>query len=121
MKKKLQPTNLRDGKRLPVIHGECFIQPIDKAPEGAYQKAQRNIIGHSESGHHHVLVSKEPFEVMPEDDKHDLFVRLFEPAEVVHQKTFDIHETQVLAPGDHAIFHKTEYDPFREVVRAVYD
>jgi hypothetical protein len=25
------------------------------------------------------------------------------------------------APGDYAIYHKTEYDPFKDVVRAVYD
>lgn len=119
--KKLQPTNIKDGQRIPVIHGECFIQRVDKAPTGDFKQDKRYIVGHSESGHHHVVVSARPFEVMPETEKHGLYVRLFEPAEVVHQKSFDIHETQILAPGDYAIYHKTEYDPFQDIVRAVYD
>lgn len=118
---KLQPTNIKDGKRIAVMHGECWVQPVDTIPTGESLSVKKHIVGHSETGHHHVLVSDKPFDVMEETDKHDLFVRLFEPAKLVHEKTFDIHETQVLAPGDYAIYHKTEYDPFAEVVRAVYD
>lgn len=119
---KLKPTNLKGGKRVPVMHGECWLMPIDEVPRDAeFKDSKRYIVGHSETGHHHVLVSTKPFQVMPEDEKHDLFVRLFEPAKVEHQKTFDIHETQVLAPGAYAIYHKTEYDPFAEVRRAVFD
>lgn len=119
--KKLTPTNLKDGKRVPVMHGECWISPVENMPEGEHRQEKRYIIGHSESSHHHILVSDKPFDIMEETENHDLYVRLFEPAKVVHQKTFDIHETQVLATGDYAIFHKTEYDPFAEVRRAVYD
>lgn len=119
--KELQPTNIKDGKRIAVMHGECWLTPIDTAPKGTYKREKKYIVGHSETGHHHVLISKSPFEVMEETEKHDLYVRLFEPAEIIHQKTFDIHETQILAPGDYAIYHKTEYDPFADVVRAVYD
>lgn len=118
---KLQPTNIKDGERVAVMHGECLIVPVDKLPRGGRKKESQCIIGHSETGHHHVLISKQPFEVMPETEKHSLYVRLFEPAEVKHQKTFDIHETQVLAPGGYAVYHKTEYDPFTEVVRRVFD
>jgi hypothetical protein len=119
---KLEPTNLKDGKRIAVMHGECWIMPVDKIPKDAnFKDSKKYIIGHSETGHHHMLISDKPFQVMPESEKYDLFVRLFEPAKVQHQKTFDIHETQVLAPGDYAIYHKTEYDPFAEVLRAVFD
>lgn len=120
--KKLQLTNIKeDGNRISIIHGECFIKPVDSIPEDMTTRESRSIIGHSKSGHHHVVVSEKPFEVMAENDKHDLYIRLFAPAEVIHQKTFDIHETQILAPGDYAIYHKTEYDPFKDVVRAVFD
>lgn len=118
---KLQPTNIKDGKRVPVMHGECWIMPVKSRPDATAAESKKFIIGHSETGHHHVLVSNVPFEVMEETEKRDLFVRLFEPAKVVHKKDFDIHETQILAPGDYAVFHKTEYDPFAEVTRAVYD
>lgn len=114
--------NEKDGARVPAQHGEVFLQRIDRAPEGRpVEKVKKFTVGHSESGHHHVLESKAEFEVMPGDEKHDLYVRLFEPAKLVHKKTFDIHETQTIVPGDYAVFQKTEYDPFREVVRAVFD
>lgn len=116
-----KPTNIQDGKRFLVIHGENAFMPIDKAPEGEYKKETKFIAGHSESGHNHVLVSETPFEVMEENEKHDLYIRLFEPAEVVHQKSTDIHETQILAAGDYAVFHKTEYDPVTKARRAIYD
>lgn len=113
--------NIKDGKRVPVQHGEVWLQPIDKIPSGKTKKAKSYIIGHSETGHHHVLESNTEFEVMAGDEKHDLYLRLFEPAKVVHQKTFDIHETKIVAPGDYVVYQKTEYDPFADIVRAVYD
>lgn len=113
--------NIKDGKRIAVQHGEVWLQPVDKLPEGKVQKTKEYIIGHSETGHHHVLESATEFEVMSGDDKHDLYVRLFEPAKLVHKKTYDVHETKVITPGDYVVYQKTEYDPFREVVRAVFD
>jgi hypothetical protein len=120
MKKQLK--NIKNGVRVPAQHGEVFLQRIDKAPEGRpTEKHKAFTVGHSETGHHHVLESATEFEVMPGDEKHDLYLRLFEPAKLVHKKTFDIHETETIVPGDYAVYQKTEYDPFRDVVRAVFD
>lgn len=113
--------NTKDGKRLAVQHGEVYLQPVDRLPEGNLKKEKSFIVGHSETGHHHVLESKVDFEVMAGDEKHDLYVRLFEPAELVHKKSFDIHETKVIVPGDYAVYQKTEFDPFAKVIRRVFD
>lgn len=114
--------NIKDGKRVPVQHGEVWLQPVDKLPKGRQaEKAKSYVVGHSETGHNHVLESATDFEVMPGDEKHDLFVRLFEPAKIVHKKSFDVHQTKIVVPGDYAVYYKTEYDPFADVVRAVYD
>lgn len=114
--------NSKDGKRLAVQHGEVWLQPVDSLPaDRQTKKAKSFIVGHSETGHHHVLESKAEFEVLAGDEKHDLYVRLFEPAKLVHQKTFDIHETKTIVQGDYAVYQKTEYDPFADVVRAVFD
>lgn len=114
--------NAKNGKRVPIQHGEVWLQPVDGLPKDRKTtKAKSYIIGHSETGHHHVLESNTEFEVLSGDEKHDLYLRLFEPAQVTHQKTFDVHETKIVVPGDYAIYQKTEYDPFADVVRAVYD
>lgn len=120
MKKQLK--NFKDGKRTSAQHGEVFLRPVDSAPENRpTTKTKEFIVGHSESGHNHVLESNTEFEVMTGDEKYDLYLKLFEPAKLVHKKSFDIHETQVIVPGDYAVYTKTEYDPFRDVIRAVYD
>jgi hypothetical protein len=113
--------NIKDGKRVPVQHGEVWLQPVSLLPKGKTKKTKEHTVGHSESGHNHVLESNVEFEVLSGDEKHDLYVRLFEPAKLIHKKTFDIHETKVITPGDYAVFQKTEYDPFAQVVRAVFD
>ena len=114
--------NTKDGKRVSAQHGEVFLLPVESVPEGRKtEQLKKFIVGHSESGHNHILESKKTFEVMEGDATHDLYVRLFEPASLVHQKSFDIHETEVIAPGDYAVYTKTEYDPWAKVVRAVYD
>lgn len=113
--------NEKDGLRVPAQHGEVFLQRVDHAPARPADKCKQFTVGHSESGHNHVLESDVEFEVMAGDEKHDLYVRLFEPAKLVHKKSFDIHETQIIVPGDYAVYQKTEYDPFAEVRRAVFD
>lgn len=104
-----------------LIHGENGFKPVDKLPEvtrlGSFKMY---IAGHSETGHHHVLESEVEFEVT-EDALKNIYVQLFEPAKVVHQKTFDIHETKTLDPGIYQITHKSEYDPFNQIIRQVWD
>lgn len=120
MKKQLK--NIKNGTRVPAQHGEIFLQRIDHAPEGRpVEKHKQFIVGHSETGHNHVLESDVDMQIMLGDDTHDLYVRLFEPANLVHKKSFDIHETEIIVPGDYAVYQKTEFDPFSKVVRAVFD
>jgi hypothetical protein len=111
-------SNLKDGKRIPVMHGENFLVPIDTMPEGDVTRTKVYIAGHSETGHHHVLESKAEMEVVEGETR---AVLLSEVGKLFHQKTFDIHETLFLAPGAYEITHKTEYDPFQQVIRAVWD
>ena len=50
--------NIKDGKRVAITHGELFILPVDKVPEGKTSKHETLILAHSETGHHHVLESQ---------------------------------------------------------------
>lgn len=102
----------------PIRHGEIMLLPVAKLPATASAKHTSFIVGHSETGHHHVLESTTAFEVV---DKKDLYLRLFEPAELVHQKEFDKHATLTVAPGVYKVITKQEYDPWEKVKRDVAD
>jgi len=119
--KDMQATNLVNGKRVPVMHGENWFMPVDKlVGVGRGKTVKHFIAGHSETGHHHIIESDIAFKVY-EPVKGDRAILLEEVSKLYHNKSFDIHETQYLAPGAYKIYHKQEYDPFRDVVRNVYD
>lgn len=116
----MKADNLIEDKRVAVQHGEVFLLPVDSV-RGNVAQHDAFIVGHSESGHNHVLESKVKFDVITDEEKNELYLRLFEPAKLVHKKSFDIHETRVIAPGEYKVYIKTEYDPFQQVVRNVWD
>lgn len=104
-------------------HGEILLKPIsaDKMPKLKAEKHKKFIVGHSKTGHHHVLESKTEFEVMTDKEKGDLYLRLFEPAKLVHKKTYDMHRTLDVPATTFKVLHKTEYDPFSRLVKEVKD
>lgn len=103
----------------PIRHGEILLYPVKSMPRGKKSKHDLFIVGHSETGHHHVLQSVQ-FEVN-QKDKQDLFLRLFEPGKLVHQKEVDKHETLTVAPGTYRVIYKNEYNPFEQVIQRVMD
>lgn len=106
--------------RKTIIHGENIFVPVTKvSTNGKVSRHKKFIAGHSESGHHHVIESETEFEVV--QDKDNVWVRLMAPAKVVHQKTFEIHETLPLAPGLYQIKPAQEYNPFTKVMERQFD
>jgi uncharacterized Fe-S cluster-containing protein len=105
----------------PIIHGENLLLPIDKMPEGKTQKHTTFIVGHSETGHHHILEATkgQEFDILVQDGE-IYFTNTFE-AKVTHKKLHDIHETVTVAPGIYKVNRKNEYDPFNKVIRSVWD
>jgi hypothetical protein len=112
---------MKNIKRTAIQHGECLLFPVDELPEGNLRESKKEIVAHSETGHHHVVISSKPMEVMGDVEKHDLYIRLFEPAKLIHQKTTDKHKTLKVPAGIWKILHKSEYDPFSELIRRVKD
>lgn len=102
----------------PIRHGEVLLVPVNKILAGRPMRATSFIVGHSESGHHHVLESEAPFSVQ---DKKELYLRLFEPAKLVHLKETNTHKTLTVPAGVYKVLKKTEYDPFAKVRREVWD
>lgn len=104
-----------------IRHGEIMLVPIKDIPKGVRNEHTHYIVGHSETGHHHVLESKAGFEVFLDEATKALYLDVSEPAELVHKKTLDKHRTLPVAPGKYEVHIKTEYDPWNQVLTNVFD
>lgn len=106
----------------PIRHGEVILKltSLPKDLESKTKKVKTFIVGHSESGHHHVLESKKTFTVHEVSEAFSYLV-LTEEANLVHKKDTDIHDTLTLVPGVYKVNKKTEYSPFTKVREAVWD
>jgi hypothetical protein len=107
--------------RTAIQHGEALMLPVSKMPKGKTTKVTKQIIAHSETGHHHVVEADTEFEIIGSAEKHDLYLRLFEPAKLVHKKPTQKHKTLPVVPGIWKVLHKTEYNPFAGLIQRVKD
>ena len=105
-----------------TIHGENILVPVEALPKGKVTKHNLYMVGHSESGHHHVLEAPKgaKFSVV-EDMMKQVFIEVTEPSQLVHKKSFDIHETLTVEPGVYRIAHAVEYNPFTKKLAEVWD
>ena len=106
--------------------GEVRIFKIDSIPQGATPLTGKDakIIGHSETGHHHVLVAERP-KVYEADDAPEgmrvLYAILDAPAELEHQRGFDTHDPFKLDAGTYMFRMDREFDHYQELARKVAD
>lgn len=96
--------------------------PANVKPLTDLDRLGRPIIGHSESGHHHVL--ERAVEVMehqaPPPGMRILYALLDEPVTLL-QDAADAHGKHVVGPGLIEFRIAREYDPFLEQARLVAD
>jgi len=112
---------MKEVKRTVIQHGECLLVPVNNMPKSEIRSVTTEIVAHSETGHHHVVVSNKPFEAQGDVDKHDLYLRLFEPAKLEHKKVTNKHKTLKVPAGIWKVLHKTEYNPFAGLIQRVKD
>lgn len=83
------------------------------------------IIGHSETGHHHVLERTAGASVVVLDRAPEgmriLHAILSEPNKLIHERGHDTHETIILPPGEYEFRIAREYDPYAELARQSAD
>lgn len=95
--------------RAPIRHGEILLLPVASAPDGVVRQVRKCIVGHSESGHHHVLESDTAFaEIIAANG--DLYVDLHSPTPLRHRKTFQQHRELSVPAGAWRVLRKTEFD-----------
>lgn len=104
-----------DNKPQLARHGENNFIPASKVPKGAVlvEKGARVTVGHSESGHDHVMT-------LDKTAAKEAEIKIFEfegrtyldvpfQAKLEHQKTIEYHPTITFAPG---IYEKKDHMSF---------
>lgn len=82
------------------------------------------IVGHSETGHHHVIgAAGATLGVMdqPPPGMRILYAILENPLSLQHLRDHDTHETLANAPGIYEIRIAREFDPYAELARQTRD
>lgn len=95
--------------RTPIRHGEVLLLPVAEVPAGHRADVDTCIVGHSESGHHHVLESDHLFAQIVAANG-DLFVDLDTPTPLRHHKTHQQHRELLVPAGAWKVVTKTEFD-----------
>lgn len=96
--------------------------PTGFTPMGA--EHGRFVIGHSETGHHHVLdAASASVAVMERPSEGMRILRLIveNPTPLVHLREHDTHEPILIEPGEYEVRIQREYDPYAELARQVAD
>ena len=97
------------SQRTPIRHGEILLLPVDAAPLGETERVTSCIVGHSESGHHHVLESDEAFAQIVAMNG-DLFVELPAATPLRHHKSHQQHRELIVPAGVWKVIRKTKFD-----------
>lgn len=71
--------------RTPIRHGEVMLVPVGSAPDGATERVTSCIVGHSESGHQHVLDGDLEFATIVSASG-TLYVDLDAPTRLTHRE-----------------------------------
>lgn len=111
-----------------AAQGEIFISKISALPKGLKKVTAIGgayIIGHSETGHHHVIPDHEGLEVMERPETGDgmkmLYAIVKEPTALKHERNYDTHKAMPLQPGVYEFRLGREQDPYKEMARRQMD
>lgn len=110
-----------------AAQGEISIRKIDALPPGLVpHKAEsgKYIIGHSETGHSHDLMTMDRAQVFTGQAPEGmtiLYAILDAPNELIHNREFDTHETIELPPGMYEFRIGREFDHYEALARKQAD
>jgi hypothetical protein len=100
--------------------GDLLVMRVGEVPASAKEEpcSARQIVAHSETGHHHVLEAHEA-KLFRAAEPFTCYLQLATESRIVHERSFDTHETLVLGPGTWLFKNQREYEP--EGWRRVHD
>lgn len=106
-----------------AAQGELTITRITRAPKNIGEPVRavngKLIVGHSETGHHHVV--DEDGATLTRVDAFTAYLKITKSTALVHQRDYDTHPAIALQPGMYEFRTGREFDPFEEAIRASRD
>lgn len=117
----------KQNTNLVVAQGELTIRRVNAVPAGCSAMQAENgkfIVGHSETGHHHVLDAKDANVMVldkPPEGMKILYAILDNPNSLDHLRDHDTHKSIDLDKGIYEIRVAREYDPYAELARRSMD
>lgn len=103
-----------------AAQGDVMFIRVDEIPADAVvakTEGGKFIVAHSETGHNHVIDSKNAQMLIDKTNDFIAYIKVSKPTEVEHQRSFDTHESLLLTPGNYQVRRQREYVPegFRRV------
>ena len=106
-----------------AAQGELTITKLSKTPAKigvpVAPESGRLIVGHSETGHHHVVDAD--CAVLTRVDQFTAYLDVKKPTAINHIRDFDTHPPIGLQPGMYEFRTGREFDPFEQAIRASAD
>lgn len=97
-----------------AAQGDLLITKIDRIPETAKPVNAEygvHVVAHSETGHHHVVDANTVDYFDAANDAFVSYLRVREPTDLQHLRSFDTHAPLHIQPGDYQINRQREYTP----------
>lgn len=106
-----------------AAQGELTITRLTKDPKNVGPVVEhingKLIVGHSETGHHHVVDAD--CATLTRVDEFTAYLDVKKPTQIDHLREFDTHPSIALQPGMYEFRTGREFDPFEEAIRASAD
>lgn len=106
-----------------AAQGELTITKLDRVPKNIGELVKpicgNLIVGHSETGHHHVVDAD--CATLTRVDLFTAFLNVRKATRLVHQREYDTHPPIELQPGMYEFRTGREFDPFEEAIRISAD
>ena len=106
-----------------AAQGELTITRLAKTPNNIGQTVKdesgKLIVGHSETGHHHVVDAD--CATLTRVDAFTAYLTVSKPTQIDHLRGYDTHPSIALQPGMYEFRTGREFDPFEEIIRASSD
>lgn len=97
-----------------AAQGDILIIKIESLPDDVIKNKPDNnkhIVAHSETGHHHTIKSHGVDFYNAANDSMIMYLVVKEQAELIHNRSFDTHESISFAPGIYEVRRQREYIP----------